>query len=146
MRSEICSKCGHDAYDHYTGDNTKKYKCWERLSQDNNDFCGCEHINYESNTKLDSSKELILTLYVVKNYEGKFFRAKGFSGCGKSWVDEIKNARIYANISPAKGCVTYFANNNFENLPIPEILELKVIEGKIIKQEDRVLKSKFKKI
>ena len=36
-----CPECGHLTRGHFH-DGTK-FQCWERMSHDNNDFCGCQH-------------------------------------------------------------------------------------------------------
>lgn len=43
--AERCPKCGHYVSEHYTDnpDRPELFKCYERLSRDNNDFCGCTH-------------------------------------------------------------------------------------------------------
>lgn len=37
-----CPKCGHPLWEHYE-EKGHGFKCWERMSYDNNDFCGCRH-------------------------------------------------------------------------------------------------------
>lgn len=49
-----------------------------------------------------------MTIYLVRNQSGQFFRAKGQSGHGQSWVDDIAKARLYTKIGPAKSTVTFF--------------------------------------
>lgn len=53
------------------------------------------------------------------NITGKYFRAKGKDGYGKSWVDKIEDARIYTKLPQAKGRE-------------PVIVELKVVESRIL--------------
>jgi hypothetical protein len=84
-----------------------------------------------------------LELFLVRNKEGKWFRAKGLDGTGKSWVDNIKNARMYVNIGPAKGIVTWFANR-YPQFGVPDIVKLQVRHGEILKQEDRVKETHIK--
>ena len=86
-------------------------------------------------------KKMKLTLYAIKSKDEKYFRAKGYGGYGKSWVDDINKARLYTTISPAKAQVTFWANN-YPEYGIPTIV---VIEGKIVselKQDKRVEKNK----
>ena len=42
-----------------------------------------------------------MKLYAVRSKDGKYFRAKGYGGYGESWVDDIKNARLYKKLSQA---------------------------------------------
>lgn len=84
-----------------------------------------------------------LVVYVVRNSKGQYFRAKGISGYGDSWVDEINRAKIYPKIGGARGTVTYFAQN--PNFPIPEILKLTVTKVEVIDETKRVEKVLNKK-
>lgn len=84
-----------------------------------------------------------LVLYAVRNSKGQFFRAKGFSGRGDSWVDDINKAKIYGKIGGARGTVTYFAQN--PEYPIPEIVKLTVTGMEVIDETARVKKVLDKK-
>ncbi len=123
-KSELCHKCKHPLGYHYCEKNHDNYKCWERNSPENNDFCGCQH---------GKPKAISLSLYVVRNNEGEYFYGKGYWGC------EIADAKIYKKISPAKSIVTSFANS-YKNEPVLEILELNATLGQIINQEERLKK------
>ena len=79
--------------------------------------------------------EALLTLYVVKNSDGQYFRGGGY---GLTWVSEIENDKIYTKLSQAKSRVTFFAKNYKDDHPAPEILELNATLGKIINQEERL--------
>ena len=81
-----------------------------------------------------------LELFVVKSKDGKYFRAKGYSSYGKSWVDDIQDAKIYAKIGPARSQVTYWAGH-YPEYGIPDIIVLTMAEERIISEEDRVKKS-----
>lgn len=85
-----------------------------------------------------------LLLYAVRNHEGKWFRSVGYGGGGRTWVDELKGAKIYAKIGQARGRVTFFANSRKE-LPIPELVELSVTGARILNEDDRVKASMNKK-
>ena len=85
-----------------------------------------------------------LSVYVVRNKEGKFFRAKGYSGHGDTWVDEISECKIYPKIGSARRTVTWFANNH-PKYGIPDLVELKISEGVVLDEADRVQKSQDKK-
>lgn len=82
----------------------------------------------------------ILTIYIVKNKKGKYYRSKGMSGYGESWVEDINKAKIYPKIGSAKRQVTYWSKN-FPEYGIPTILELKTELSQEINQEDRVDKA-----
>jgi hypothetical protein len=87
----------------------------------------------------------LLTLYAVRNRDGKFFRAKGFGGSGDTWVDEIGKAKIYPRIGQARSRVTYFANN-YPQFGIPELVELHVTEIVAVQETNRVQKAQDRKI
>lgn len=78
-------------------------------------------------------------LYVVRNQEGFYFRAKGFSGRGKSWVEDINDAKFYAKLGQARSRVTFFSKN-YPDYDIPEILKLKVEGAEVLEEKDRVKK------
>lgn len=71
-----------------------------------------------------------LELYVVRNQDGKFFRAKGMNGSGESWVEDLGRARIYAKIGPARSCVTFFAKSKSYDPPV--ILKLTIVGAEIM--------------
>jgi hypothetical protein len=43
-----------------------------------------------------------LTLYAVRNREGKWFRAKGYGGYGDTWTPDIGKAKLYSKIARAR--------------------------------------------
>ena len=85
-----------------------------------------------------------LVLYAVRNRDRQYFWAKGRKGYGDTWVDELKMARIYAKIGPARGTVTFFANA-YPQYGIPEIVELRVNEVVALQETARVKKSMDRK-
>ncbi len=88
-------------------------------------------------------KEENLTFYVIRNEEGKYYKTyKNYSRAG--WVEDIASARIYAKESMPRGKVTVYSNQNPKE-PIPEIVEMKVGEVKVIDQKARVAQAKLKK-
>jgi hypothetical protein len=102
------------------------------------------------------NQETKLILYAVQNHEGKYFRAKGMNGYGDSWVDELKTAKIYPRIGPARSCVTFWNNLNIEQnknkadhnkviYPAPVIVELHVTTTVILDEQDRLNKAKIRK-
>lgn len=82
-----------------------------------------------------------LELFVVKNSEGKFFRAKGYGGYGETWVDAVAKARIYAKLTGARTIVSFFANN-YPDYPPPVIVKMTVAESEILDETERLQKIK----
>lgn len=117
------------------------FHCTERMSHDNNDFCGCTHGSPQKASVVGS---LGMAFYAVRNSEGKWFRAKGRSSTGKSWVDEIGAARIYTKLSQAQSRCTFFATRGKER-QAPVIVELQAIAVKVIDQAERIERANQKK-
>ena len=89
-----------------------------------------------------------LSLYAVRNKEGKYFRAKGYGGYGSNWVDNIEQAKIYPKIGQARSRVTFFANN-FPTFGVPDLIELKVTQAIVVdetKRVDNAIKKKEREI
>lgn len=86
----------------------------------------------------------LLTMYAVRNQEGKFFRAKGYGGYGDTWVDDIEKAKIYPRIGQARSRVTFFANT-YPQYGIPDLVELRVTEMIAVQEVKRVKKSQNRK-
>lgn len=84
--------------------------------------------------------EPLLTMYAVRNKDGKYFRSKGYCGSGETWVDDIKNARIYPKPGPARSQVTFFAGA-YPRYGVPDIVELRVTEVVAVDETIRVQKS-----
>jgi hypothetical protein len=85
-----------------------------------------------------------LELYVVRNSGGKYFRSKGYGGYGSNWVDELKKARIYAKIGPARSQVSFWATN-YPKYGTPEIVVLTVAATKVLQEDDRVKKAALRR-
>lgn len=85
-----------------------------------------------------------LTLYLVMNSDGHFFRAKGRSGLGDTWVTDAKDARIYAKIGPARASVSFFANN-YPEYPAPKLVKIGIGSIEILDESERVAKQKLAK-
>lgn len=88
--------------------------------------------------------DVIMTLYVVRNKEGKYFHAKGYGGYGDTWVDDIRKAKVYPKIGQAHSRCTWFANE-YPKYGIPDIVELHVTSTCVLDQEARVKKAQEKK-
>lgn len=85
-----------------------------------------------------------LILYAVRNSKGQYFRAKGYSGSGATWVDDINKAKIYGRTGGARGTITWFANNH-PKYPTPDLIKLTVTGIEVIDETKRVEKAKQKK-
>ena len=86
----------------------------------------------------------MMVLYAVRNKNGQYFRAKGFGGGGDTWVDELRKARIYPRIGPARATVTYFALHH-PSFCVPDLVELHITKVVAVQEVDRVKKSAQKK-
>jgi hypothetical protein len=78
-----------------------------------------------------------LDLYLVRNKEGKWFRAKGFTGYGDTWTDDIKKARVYAKVGPARATVSFFANR-WPEYGVPDIVKFVAMEREVLDEATRV--------
>ena len=76
-------------------------------------------------------------MYAVMNSDGLFFRAKGRSGYGKSWVEKLEEARIYAKIGYARAQITTLGKQ-FPEYPVPTLIVLKVTDYEQIDETERV--------
>lgn len=83
---------------------------------------------------------LDICVYLIKNQEGKYFRAKGYHGYGESWVEDIKKARVNTKIGPARSVVTFFGKWK-EEFGVANIIEFKLINGTILDETKRVSKA-----
>jgi hypothetical protein len=73
----------------------------------------------------------LLTLYAVQNQDGKWLRSKGYGGAGKTWVDDLASAKIYAKLGQARSRVTYFVKNH-PTYGIPNIIALDVFSTRVL--------------
>ena len=87
------------------------------------------------------SKDICIDVYVLRNGDHEFFRSKGYGGYGKSWVKDIKDAKMYPKLGSARRQVTWWSNN-FPEYGIPNILRLEAKIAEVIDDSDRVNKSK----
>jgi hypothetical protein len=83
-----------------------------------------------------------MKLYVVRNKQGKFFRAVGMGGYGKNWEDSLDKAKFYAKIGQAKSRVTYFFKSD-PSFGCPDILEfeLDIQRAKVLDMAELTTKS-----
>jgi len=89
--------------------------------------------------KADTAEPL-LKLYAVQNLEGKFLHTKGYGDYGDIWTDSLVKAKIYFTPGPARGQITYFANN-WPQYGIPLLVELHVTRMVGVAETTRVKKS-----
>lgn len=80
-----------------------------------------------------------MKVYIVKNQSNQYFRAKGRSGYGASWVPELEQAKIYTKIGQAKSRVTYFYKDD-PKLGCPVLLEFELSDPKEINMENETNK------
>jgi hypothetical protein len=83
---------------------------------------------------------LSIELYVVRNKEGKFFRAKGYGGSGETWVKDLQKAKFYGKIGGARTTVTYFANH-YSTFGTPDVIKLTSCTLEVIDESKRVEKA-----
>ena len=88
--------------------------------------------------------ELQIEFFAVRNNEGKYFRRKGYSGSGDSWVDDLGKARIYRKIGQARSIVSFFYNK-WPAFGVPDIVKFVCVVMEVINEEDRVEKNKKKR-
>ena len=81
----------------------------------------------------------MLELYAIQNSDGQWFRAKGYGGGGKTWVDDLTKARIYPKISTARAQVTYFVKHHPE-YPPPVLVRLVVTKVEVVDETERITK------
>lgn len=85
-----------------------------------------------------------LTLYAVRNREGRWFRSKGYGGYGETWTPEIGKAKLYTKIGQARGRVTFFANK-WPEFGTPDIVEFVATEQAVLPEAERVQRATAKK-
>lgn len=86
----------------------------------------------------------LLEVYVVRNSEGQWLRSKGYGGSGKTWVDDLQQARLYTKIGPARGRVTWFTKN-YPDYPMPDLVKLTVTQMEVITSEKERVEDKIRK-
>ncbi len=107
------------------------------------EYGNTDALSLRRSSEIDNNK-VILTFYVVKSDDGKYFRNRGWNGSGsvydKSWVDDIKNAKFYTKIGQARSRVTFW-KKNYPEYPTPQIIELQVTRQVVIDETERVKKT-----
>ncbi len=101
--SAACPECRHPMWEHrfsYPGKDKRGYKCYERRSRDNNDFCGCTH---------GGPPEQKFVFYaIVDNDDVQKARWYCTYSAQKSsgWKEDFADARIWVRKSAAKSKAT----------------------------------------
>lgn len=78
-----------------------------------------------------------LDLYLVRNKEGKWFRAKGYAGSGDTWTDDVRKARVYGKIGPARAIVSFFSNH-YPEYGTPDLVRFHATPAEVMDEEKRV--------
>ena len=81
-----------------------------------------------------------IDLYVIRNKEGKYFRAKGYGGSGPTWVDDVNKCKVYTKLGQARARVTWFTRE-WPDHGIPDILKLIVTSAQVLDESARVKKA-----
>jgi len=85
-----------------------------------------------------------LSVYAVRNKEGKFFKSKGSYDIYVNWVDDINKAKIFIKTGGARTLMTWFAEKHgIDNLP--ELLKLSVTGIEVMDEASRIEKTIKKK-
>jgi len=88
-------------------------------------------------------EEVELNFYTVRSKDGKWLRAKkhGYNSLdtGKSWTDNITEARIYTTPRGAKGQVTFWARN-YPQFGVPDLVQITTGKCLYLDQEERTKK------
>jgi hypothetical protein len=93
---------------------------------------------------IKKSEVIELNFYGVRSQDGKWLRSKGQGGYGKSWVDDLADAKLWGNPSAAKSRVTYWANN-YPEFGVPELVHITTATCNYLDQSERVEKASEKK-
>lgn len=99
----LCPKCNHPMWEHrfsYPEKDRKGYGCFERLSYDNNDFCGCTH---------GAPPKQKFVFYAVAD-DDDLQKAKWYctysSQKSSGWKKDFEDAKIWVRRSAAKAKAT----------------------------------------
>ena len=125
---EQCPKCHHPMWKHrkdYHG-----FQCYERMSYDNNDFCGCAH-------GAPKVEEPTYTFYAVADRDdltkAKWYRTYSANG-SSGWVSDLDNAKVWVKRSSAKGKCTNLG-------PSARLVEFEVTKVTVVDNSDSVKKA-----
>ena len=72
-----------------------------------------------------------ISIYAIRNKEGKWFRRKGYGGYGDSWVTDFTGARIFLKSGSARSVVTFWANQ-YPHYGVPDIVQMRCTSAVIL--------------
>lgn len=94
-----CPKCDHPMWEH-RAERGQSYRCWYSMSNENNDWCGCEHGKPAPET---------YTFYAIADNDdlkrARWYRTYS-SAHRRGWVDSLGNAKVWAKKGQAQGKCT----------------------------------------
>lgn len=85
-----------------------------------------------------------LRFYAIRNRDGQWLRAKGYGGGGKSWVDDIIDAKVYLKKRAARTQITWWSSHH-PGYGIPELIELVCTKGVILEDENKRVEKSIQK-
>lgn len=87
------------------------------------------------------TETLDLNFYTVRSQDGRWLRAKkhGYNSLdhGRSWTDDLTEAKIYSKPGPAKSQITFWANN-YPTFGVPDLVQITTGVCLFLDQENRV--------
>jgi len=81
----------------------------------------------------------MLTLYAIRNREGKYYHDRGGHYWWRKWTDEIEHAKIYKSLDSVRAQITRLSSNNLSDRF--EIVRMDVSNIEYIFEEDRIRKA-----
>lgn len=81
-----------------------------------------------------------LRFYAVKNKAGQWFRRRGYGGGGESWVDKLKQARVYTKPGGARAVISWFSNR-YPQHGTPKLVVFKAVFEEEIDESERIKKA-----
>lgn len=135
LTAHFCQGCFHPVIGHHDDNGHVKFICHERLSPENNDFCGCT---------LAAPEVAPVVFYAIRNKMGLWYRtyAKNRSA---GWVKDLGDARIYTKVTPARSKITALANEA-RGLTPPVLIEIVVGKMIVIDQMERIEDARKRKL
>ena len=84
----------------------------------------------------------VITLYLVRNREGRYFRRKGYGGAGESWTEDIAQARVYVGdrgVKQARAVVSFFVSC-WPEYGVPDLVKFEARTVAVLDESGRVEK------
>lgn len=135
---EVCPSCGHLCVHHreHKDESGERFGstfwCDERMSRENNDFCGCV-VGIPKRGEITHPSPV--TFYAVRNNRGEYYRTYG-NRKSAGWEPDLENAKLWHSMSRASTKVT--------NLGHGEVVEFVVTKINVIDQTARLTKAREK--